>query len=87
MIELMENAVEETAPSAPSAKNKKKPAPRPKQATTGPVYLLLSSNGKYRELRESELLAEAGNILRDPSLRLVKGQFMVPQISFKLAEE
>lgn len=90
---------EDTLPPAPAAtdgpaesnetspKPKKKAAAKPKQATTGPVYLLLSANGKYRELRESELLTEAAAILRDPSLRLVKGQFLVPQISFKPADE
>jgi outer membrane biosynthesis protein TonB len=68
-------------------KPKKKAAAKPRQATTGTVYLLLSGNGKYRELRESELMAEAAAILRDPSLRLVKGQFLVPQITFKAADE
>jgi hypothetical protein len=72
---------------APTPKPKKKAAAKPKQATSGTVYLLLSGNGKYRELRESELMTEAAAILRDPSLRLVKGHFLVPQITFKAADE
>ena len=43
--------------------------------TNGTVYLLLSKNGKYKELRESDLLKEAAIIIKDPSLRLVKGQY------------
>jgi hypothetical protein len=82
--ELVEGAAENKT-SAP--KPKKKGPAKPRQATSGTVYLLLSNNGKYRELRESELMAEAAAILRDPSLRLVKGQFLVPQISFKPADE
>ncbi|HYE72401.1 MAG TPA: hypothetical protein VEF04_03685 [Blastocatellia bacterium] len=74
-------------PKASAPKPKKKAAAKPKQATTGTVYLLLSSNGKYRELRESELMTEAAVIIKDPSLRLVKGQFLVPQISFRPSEE
>ena len=72
-----------------AAKTKaKKPAPaRPKTPSSGIVYLLLSKNGKYKELRESELIAQAANILNDPSLRLVKAQVLVPQISFKTPEE
>jgi hypothetical protein len=59
-----------------------KPAP-----TNGPVYLLLFANGKYKELRESELNTEAAGVLKDQTLRLIKGQCLVPQISFKVADE
>ncbi|MFN7927076.1 MAG: hypothetical protein U0Y68_03875 [Blastocatellia bacterium] len=51
------------------------------------MYLLLSKNGKYRELREADLLKEAANIIKDASLRLVKGQVLVPQITFKPFDE
>lgn len=67
-----------------------KPAPKPtkpKPPTNGTVYLLLSKNGKYKELRESDLLKEAATILKDSSLRLVKGQYLVPQITFKPSDE
>lgn len=60
---------------------------RPKAPTDGTVYLLLSKNGKYRELREADLLKEAANIIKDSSLRLVKGQYLVPQITFKPFDE
>lgn len=60
---------------------------RPKLPTDGTVYLLLSKNGKYRELREADLLKEAANIIKDSSLRLVKGQYLVPQITFKPMDE
>ena len=53
----------------------------------GTVYLLLSKNGKYKELRESDLMKEAATILKDSSLRLVKGQYLVPQITFKPFDE
>jgi hypothetical protein len=66
----------------PAAKPAAKPAPN-----NGPVYLLLFANGKYKELRESELNTEAAGVLKDQSLRLVKGQLLVPQISFKVADE
>lgn len=83
-------AAEETGGEARAARAVKKPRPaakRGKPATTGPVYLLLSPNGKYRELNESELAAEAAHLLKDPSLRLVKGQFLIPQITFRPADE
>lgn len=68
-------------------KTKAKPA-KPKPITnTGPIYLLLQENGKYKELRESELQTEAASVFKDPSLRLVKAQFLIPELSFKLAEE
>lgn len=74
-----------------AAKPKPKPAkPKPvsKPANNnGPVYLLLFPNGKYKELSESELNTEAAGVLRDQTLRLVKGQCLVPQISFKAADE
>ena len=53
----------------------------------GTVYLLLNKNGKYKELREADLLNQAATLLKDPSLRLVKGQLLVPTISFQAAEE
>jgi hypothetical protein len=59
-----------------------KPAP-----SNGPIYLLLFANGKYKELRESELNTEAAGVLKDQTLRLIKGQCLVPQISFKVADE
>ena len=88
-------AVTETAaPSAGKAAAPKtakpKPAaakPKPAAPTTGPVFLLLYPNGKYKELRESELNTEAADVLKDPSLRLVKGLPLIPQISFKSADE
>lgn len=99
-INTMAKTVDEetTSPAAEAAeraaeskeqpiKPRKKAVAKPKQATSGTVYLLLSANGKYRELRESELMSEAAAILKDSSLRLVKGQFLVPQISFKPADE
>ena len=65
-----------------------KPKPMSKPASNnGPIYLLLFSNGKYKELRESELNSEAAGVLKDPTMRLIKGQFLVPQISFKVADE
>ena len=65
---------------------KQKPV-RPKPVSAGPVYLLLGPNGKYKELRESELLTQAALLLKDPSLRLVKGHMLVPTISFRAVEE
>jgi hypothetical protein len=91
--ELLEAPVQEPETPAPAAtkpatnkQTKPKPA-KPKPVTDGPIYLLLSANGKYRELSEAELQVEAAGVVKDPSLRLVKGQFLVPQISFKLTEE
>jgi hypothetical protein len=79
-----EAAPENTAPKS------SKPAPKPikpKLPTNGTVYLLLGKGGKYKELRESDLMKEAATILKDPSLRLVKGQYLVPQITFKPFDE
>jgi len=85
------SAAESAAASTKSAaaKAKQKPAAKPKPAavSTGPVYLLLYANGKYKELREAELNSEAASVLKDPSLRLIKGQALIPQISFKAADE
>src|SRR5262249_41411937 len=79
--------------AAAKAKTKtSKPKPVNKPVTkpannNGPIYLLLFANGKYKELRESELNTEAAGVLKDQTLRLVKGQCLVPQISFKVADE
>ena len=87
-------AMNETKTETPSEKPetgktkqaKQKPV-RPKPVSSGPVYLLLGPNGKYKELRESELLTQAALLLKDPSLRLVKGHMLVPTISFKAVED
>jgi hypothetical protein len=63
-----------------------KPVSKP-ASINGPIYLLLFANGKYKELRESELNTEAAGVLKDQTLRLIKGQCLVPQISFKVADE
>ena len=82
-------AVESSSEKPVAAKTKKAQpkAPRAKQPSNGKVYLLLSKNGKYKELRESDLLNQAATLLKDPSLRLVKGQLLVPTISFQATEE
>lgn len=83
-------ATAETKTKPAAAKAKPKPVvakPKPVAQNNGPVYLLLYANGKYKELRESELNTEAASVLKDPSLRLIKGQALIPQISFKTAEE
>lgn len=81
------SAVEKAAASKPKPKAAK-PRPVTKPASNdGPIYLLLFANGKYKELRESELNTEAAGVLKDQTLRLVKGQFLIPQISFKVADE
>jgi hypothetical protein len=96
LIEPDQTAWEQETPASASGKtatSKAKPkAAKPKLVSkpannNGPIYLLLFSNGKYKELRESELNTEAAGVLKDPALRLVKGQFLVPQISFKIADE
>ncbi len=76
-------------PAAPKAAKPKPVAAKPKPAaqSAGPVFLLLYPNGKYKELRESELNTEAADVLKDPSLRLVKGLPLIPQISFKSPDE
>jgi hypothetical protein len=89
--EFSDLASEKTAsakakPKAAKPKPSGKPVSKPAN-NNGPVYLLLFANGKYKELRESELNTEAAGVLKDPSLRLVKGQYLVPQISFKVADE
>ena len=66
---------------------KLKPVARPKPATNGIVYLLLQKNGKYKELREQDLLTQAPLLLKDKTLRLVKGSLLVPTISFTTNEE
>ena len=85
------NEMKTEAPSEKAEVSKPKQAkqklPRPKPVSSGPVYLLLGPNGKYKELRESELLTQAALLLKDPSLRLVKGHMLVPTISFKAVEE
>lgn len=93
----LELAAPTSEPASEKAASKQGAAPRPKPAkpkpvakpasNDGPIYLLLFSNGKYKELRESELSAEAAGVLKDQKLRLVKGQFLIPQISFKVADE
>ncbi len=85
---IVTDSAAETSTKQAAAKPKPKPVVKPKPVTTtGPVYLLLFANGKYKELRESELNSEAASVLKDPSLRLIKGQILVPQISFKSDDE
>ncbi len=83
---LMNNA-DETRAATKSAKPKVAAAARPKPASNGTVYLLLQKNGKYKELREQDLAAQAPLLLKDKALRLVKGQLLVPTISFTTHEE
>jgi hypothetical protein len=82
---------DETMDPAPAPrKGRKTGAKSASKATvvqTGPIYLLLQLNGKYKELRESELQTEASGVFKDPTLRLVKAQFLIPELSFKTAEE
>jgi hypothetical protein len=86
-VEMPTTASEKTA-SAKAKPKAAKPKPVSKPANNnGPIYLLLFANGKYKELRESELNTEAAGVLKDQTLRLVKGQYLVPQISFKVADE
>jgi hypothetical protein len=90
-LELSATESEKTAsakvkPKAAKPKPIGKPVSKP-APNNGPVYLLLFANGKYKELRESELNTEAAGVLKDQTLRLVKGQYLVPQISFKVADE
>lgn len=86
--EKISSQLNEDNTPARAVERKAAPKPvRPKAPADGPVYLLLSKNGKYRELREADLLKEAANIIKDSSLRLVKGQYLVPQITFKPFEE
>jgi hypothetical protein len=89
--ELSTPASEKTAsakakPKAAKPKPAAKPVSKPLN-NNGPIYLLLFANGKYKELRESELNTEAAGVLKDQTLRLVKGQHLLPQISFKVADE
>lgn len=80
------STTEAATPKLNGTKSAIKPA-KPKPITNGTVYLLLSKNGKYKELREADLLKEAAHIFKDPSLRLVKGHHLVPQITFKAIDE
>ena len=83
------NSAAESPTKSAGAKAKPKLVAKPKPVSlpNGPVYLLLYANGKYKELREAELNSEAASVLKDPSLRLIKGQALIPQISFKAADE
>jgi hypothetical protein len=90
-VEMPSPAFEKTAaakakPKAVKPKPVSKPVSKPAN-NGGPIYLLLFANGKYKELRESELNTEAAGVLKDQTLRLIKGQCLVPQISFKVADE
>jgi hypothetical protein len=84
--EKIETTTETTAPKTNGIKPAAKSA-KPKPPPNGTVYLLLGKNGKYRELREADLLKEAAHIIKDPSLRLVKGTYLVPQITFKSLDD
>lgn len=87
--EMNEPTKETTTEKVAATKPKKAvpKTPKPKATANGTVYLLLSKNGKYKELRESELLNQAATLLNNPALRLVKGQLLVPTISFQIPAE
>ena len=72
---------EEKKPAKPKA------VARPKPASDGTLYLLLQKTGKYKELREQDLVTQAPLLLKDKTLRLVKGQLLRPTISFTTNEE
>ena len=80
-----ETTIEKTTAAKPKKAAPKTPKSKP--ASNGTIYLLLSKNGKYKELRESELLNQAATLLNNPALRLVKGQLLVPTISFQIPAE
>lgn len=84
--EKIESTPEASAPKATGTKAATKPT-KPKPPSNGTIYLLLGKNGKYKELREADLLKEAAHIFKDPSLRLVKGTYLVPQITFKSLDD
>ena len=91
MAEMPAPAFEKTAAAKAKTKAAKpkpvnKPVSKP-APINGPIYLLLFANGKYKELHETELNIEAAGVLKDQTLRLIKGQCLVPQISFKVADE
>ena len=88
------NAEDTTTSPQPESETRKTQTPLPKKraqrakpARNGVTYLLLEKNGKYKEVPEKELPSEAARMLKDPSLRLVKGQFLIPQISLRPASE
>jgi len=83
------NNAEETRAAAKSNAVSAKPkvAARPKPVSNGSVFLLLQKNGRYKELREQDLVTQAPLLLKDKTLRLVKGQLLVPTISFTTREE
>jgi hypothetical protein len=76
----------ENGSAKPAAARSKKRVRQPAPASDGSVYLLLEKTGKYRQISESDLLVEAGRMLKDPSVRLVKGQLLVPQITLRPAK-
>lgn len=76
----------ENGSAKPAAARPKKRGRQPAPASDGSVYLLLEKTGKYRQISESDLLVEAGRMLKDPSVRLVKGQLLVPQITLRPAK-
>jgi hypothetical protein len=80
-------AAQPEAQTSPQTSRPQKRARRAKPSSNGVVYLLLEKNGRYRELREADLIGEAAKMLKEPSLRLVKGQLLVPQISLRPAGE
>ncbi len=78
-----ESKTSTTEAAKPKRSKTKRPAKRAKQAAKGTVYLLLFKNGKYKELREADLTIEASHVLKNPSLRLVKGQLLIPEITLR----
>ena len=76
----------ENGSAQPAAARPKKRGRQPAPASDGSVYLLLEKTGKYRQISESDLLVEAGRMLKEPSVRLVKGQLLVPQITLRPGE-
>jgi hypothetical protein len=95
-VPVKQNAPVDAAAAHPTKRKvmnteEKKPAkpkaPRPRPVSNGALYLLLQKTGKYKELREQDLVTQAPLLLKDKSLRLVKGQLLVPTISFTTNEE
>jgi hypothetical protein len=54
---------------------------------SGEVNVLLNAaTNEFEIMSDEDLLAEASNILKNPSMQVVKGKFFAPEITFKPVE-
>jgi hypothetical protein len=70
-------------PGATGKRGKRAGSKAPAAASAGPVHVLLDFQSEtFEVVLESELEDRAAEIRKNPRMKLIRGSYLVPQISF-----